>query len=252
MAWVRQRAPRRLARHAAPRRAARGDRARGQRRAERAARDAAAMSRFLRRRSGGIRDLRRGSLVDEDWQDRDPDALRAVACQEIPLLEGANTASSRRSRRPAGARLECRAMARRGGLQGQGRSLRPPQPPAGVRAPAAAGSPSGGADDLQHEAGELAARALRAAVVLPPGRGRDVEVVVARQDRLAAQLLVVRLLAGLRRARVVGRRRCCRCRPPARAGSASSTVRRGAWFARSPLRSPAVIAAKSVTSRVGK
>jgi len=47
------------------------------------------MSRFLRRRSGGIRDLRRGSLVDEDWKDRDPDALRATACKEIPLLDGA-------------------------------------------------------------------------------------------------------------------------------------------------------------------
>ena len=47
------------------------------------------IARFLRRRSGGIRDLRRGSLVDDDWQGRDPDALRAVACQEIPLLEGA-------------------------------------------------------------------------------------------------------------------------------------------------------------------
>jgi pimeloyl-ACP methyl ester carboxylesterase len=44
---------------------------------------------FLRRRSAGIRDLRRGSLVDEDWQDRDPDALRAAACREIPLLDGA-------------------------------------------------------------------------------------------------------------------------------------------------------------------
>ena len=44
---------------------------------------------FLRRRSGGIRDLRQGSLVDEDWRDRDPDALRAAACKEIPLLEGA-------------------------------------------------------------------------------------------------------------------------------------------------------------------
>jgi pimeloyl-ACP methyl ester carboxylesterase len=47
------------------------------------------VARFLRRRSGGIRDLRRGSLVDEDWQGRDPDALRAAACQEIPLLDGA-------------------------------------------------------------------------------------------------------------------------------------------------------------------
>ena len=47
------------------------------------------VSRFLRRRSGGIRDLRRGSLVDDDWKDCDPDALRATACKEIPLLEGA-------------------------------------------------------------------------------------------------------------------------------------------------------------------
>ena len=44
---------------------------------------------FLRRRSAGIRDLRHGSLVDEDWRDRDPDALRAAACKEVPLLEGA-------------------------------------------------------------------------------------------------------------------------------------------------------------------
>ena len=43
--------------------------------------------RFLRRRSGGIRDLRLGSLVDEDWRDCDPDVLRAAACEEVPLLE---------------------------------------------------------------------------------------------------------------------------------------------------------------------
>ena len=44
------------------------------------------LSALLRRRSAGIRDLRHGSLVDEDWQGRDPEALRAVACQEVPLL----------------------------------------------------------------------------------------------------------------------------------------------------------------------
>jgi pimeloyl-ACP methyl ester carboxylesterase len=44
---------------------------------------------FLRRRSAGIRDLRHGSLVDEDWRGRDPDALRAAACKEVPLLDGA-------------------------------------------------------------------------------------------------------------------------------------------------------------------
>jgi pimeloyl-ACP methyl ester carboxylesterase len=47
------------------------------------------LSRFLRRRSGGIRDLRQGSLVDEDWRDCDPDALRAKAVAEVPLLKGA-------------------------------------------------------------------------------------------------------------------------------------------------------------------
>ncbi|MFL5823631.1 MAG: lipase family alpha/beta hydrolase [Solirubrobacteraceae bacterium] len=44
---------------------------------------------FLRRRSSGIRDLRHGSLVDEDWRGRDPNALRAAACKEVPLLTGA-------------------------------------------------------------------------------------------------------------------------------------------------------------------
>ncbi len=44
------------------------------------------LSAFLRKRSAGIRDLRHGSLVDEDWRGRDPEALRAVACQEVPLL----------------------------------------------------------------------------------------------------------------------------------------------------------------------
>jgi pimeloyl-ACP methyl ester carboxylesterase len=43
----------------------------------------------LRRRSAGIRDLRHGSLVDTDWRDCDPDALRVAAREEVPLLEGA-------------------------------------------------------------------------------------------------------------------------------------------------------------------
>jgi pimeloyl-ACP methyl ester carboxylesterase len=47
-----------------------------------------ALAEPLRRRSAGIRDLRQGSLVDEDWRGRDPDALRASACKEVPLLEG--------------------------------------------------------------------------------------------------------------------------------------------------------------------
>ena len=45
---------------------------------------------LLKRRSAGIRDLRYGSLVDEDWRGRDPEALRAEACQEVPLLPWAH------------------------------------------------------------------------------------------------------------------------------------------------------------------
>ncbi len=62
---------------------------------------------FLRRRSGGIRDLRQGSLVDDDWRDSDPDVLRGAACAEIPLLEGAthcfvSAAITRSKRHPLG------------------------------------------------------------------------------------------------------------------------------------------------------
>jgi pimeloyl-ACP methyl ester carboxylesterase len=46
-------------------------------------------ARLLRRRSGGIRDLFGGSLVDEDWRGRHVDELSRVACQEVPLLDGA-------------------------------------------------------------------------------------------------------------------------------------------------------------------
>jgi hypothetical protein len=33
--------------------------------------------------------LRYGSLVDQDWKDQNPEALQAIACQEVPLLPGA-------------------------------------------------------------------------------------------------------------------------------------------------------------------
>ncbi len=64
-------------------------------------------ARLLRRRSAGIRDLRQGSLVDEDWSELDVDALRRRAVQEVPLLPGADhyfvTASIARSpRHPLG------------------------------------------------------------------------------------------------------------------------------------------------------
>ncbi|GAA1094879.1 permease [Tsukamurella spumae] len=51
--------------------------------------ETAPFGRLLRRRSAGIRDLRGGSIVDEDWQGRDADALGRAVAAEVPLLDGA-------------------------------------------------------------------------------------------------------------------------------------------------------------------
>ncbi len=44
----------------------------------------------LAQRSVGIKDLRWGAIVDEDWKDCDPDAWGPDPCGEIPLLETAS------------------------------------------------------------------------------------------------------------------------------------------------------------------
>jgi hypothetical protein len=86
------------------------------------------LSRYLRRRSAGIRDLRNGSLVDEDWRDRDPEALRARACQEVPLLEGVThcfvAATITRSPRHPAARLLGDALVLTPSASGRSRSRR--------------------------------------------------------------------------------------------------------------------------------
>ena len=83
---------------------------------------------FLRRRSGGIRDLRQGSLVDEDWRDRDPDALKAVACRELPLIGGVThcfvSATITRSERHPVGRLLGDALVLTPSASGGGRSRR--------------------------------------------------------------------------------------------------------------------------------
>jgi pimeloyl-ACP methyl ester carboxylesterase len=43
----------------------------------------------LAQRSVGIKDLRYGAIVDEDWQGRDPDAWGPDPCADIPLLDTA-------------------------------------------------------------------------------------------------------------------------------------------------------------------
>lgn len=85
---------------------------------------------LLRSRSAGIRDLRQGSLVDRDWEGRDPDALRAAACEEVPLLDGAThcfvTATvTRDARHPVG-RLIGDALVLPASAAGRGRTRRIP------------------------------------------------------------------------------------------------------------------------------
>jgi pimeloyl-ACP methyl ester carboxylesterase len=43
----------------------------------------------LRTRSAGIKDLRFGALLEEDWEGCDPDALLGDRCSDVPLLETA-------------------------------------------------------------------------------------------------------------------------------------------------------------------
>ena len=88
------------------------------------------LGRLLRRRSAGIRDLRRGSLVDRDWEGCDPDALRAAACAEVPLLDGAthcfvSATITRDPGHPVG-RLIGDALVLTSSATGRGRSRRIP------------------------------------------------------------------------------------------------------------------------------
>jgi pimeloyl-ACP methyl ester carboxylesterase len=46
-------------------------------------------ARLVNQRSAGIKDLRYGSCVEEDWLDRDPDELLRDRCGEVPFLPGA-------------------------------------------------------------------------------------------------------------------------------------------------------------------
>ena len=46
------------------------------------------LGRLINRRSAGIKDLRFGALVEDDWRGRDPDALLVDSCTEVPLPAG--------------------------------------------------------------------------------------------------------------------------------------------------------------------
>ena len=96
---------------------------------------------FLRRRSAGIRDLRQGSLVDEDWHGRDPDALRAAACRRSRCSTARRTTSSpppsRGRRHPVG-RLLGDWLVLQPSASGRSRSRRIPLPRGGRRSTSAA------------------------------------------------------------------------------------------------------------------
>jgi pimeloyl-ACP methyl ester carboxylesterase len=47
-----------------------------------------ALGRVVNSRSAGIKDLRYGGCIEEDWRDRDPDELLRDRCAELPFLPG--------------------------------------------------------------------------------------------------------------------------------------------------------------------
>ncbi|MFF0544028.1 esterase/lipase family protein [Nocardia thailandica] len=51
--------------------------------------ETAPLSALVRRRSAGIRDLRQAALLEQDWDDLEPDVLAARVMAEVPLLDGA-------------------------------------------------------------------------------------------------------------------------------------------------------------------
>jgi hypothetical protein len=84
---------------------------------------------FLNRRSAGIKDLRFGSCVEEDWCDRDPDEFLRDRCHEVPFLATAiyYFIGATLSRRPDGfAGLVGDLLVRYPSASGQGRRRRIP------------------------------------------------------------------------------------------------------------------------------
>ena len=87
-----------------------------------------AMAGVLNARSVGIKDLRFGSCVEEDWSDWDPDEFLNDRCQEVPFLPDANYyfVGAKLSRGPVGALLGdllVRMPSASGRGNGKGRSI---------------------------------------------------------------------------------------------------------------------------------
>jgi pimeloyl-ACP methyl ester carboxylesterase len=100
-----------------------------------------AIATFLNTRSDGVKDLRFGACLDEDWRDADPDEFLRDRCQEAPFLPHADGARVDRRRSPCPFEKRCgpwqvtthsvRARARADADRVE--SLRLAQSPTGVR-----------------------------------------------------------------------------------------------------------------------
>ncbi len=87
-----------------------------------------ALANFLNARSDGIKDLRFGACVDEDWSGCDPDEFLRDRCREVPFLPEANYyfIGSRLSEGPLGSALGdllVRVPSASGRGSGRGRSI---------------------------------------------------------------------------------------------------------------------------------
>jgi pimeloyl-ACP methyl ester carboxylesterase len=86
-----------------------------------------AVSSFLNARSAGTKDLRYGALLEEDWNEADPDEFLRDRCHEVPFLPGAvyHFVATTAGPRPVGAILGDR-LVRSKSASGVGKSRRVP------------------------------------------------------------------------------------------------------------------------------
>ncbi|HZU46128.1 MAG TPA: alpha/beta fold hydrolase [Mycobacterium sp.] len=90
-----------------------------------------ALAAFLNARSAGVKDLRFGALLDEDWSQCDPDEFLRDRCHEVPFLPGAvyHFVATTAAPGPVGMLLGDR-LVRAQSASGRGRSRRIPFEPA--------------------------------------------------------------------------------------------------------------------------
>jgi pimeloyl-ACP methyl ester carboxylesterase len=77
-------------------------------------------------RSVGIKDLRYGSCIEEDWLDHDPDELLRCRCGEVPFLPNATYCFVAATLRPPLGTLVGDLLVMRGSASGSGRTRRIP------------------------------------------------------------------------------------------------------------------------------